>query len=298
MSLVPAVEALFAEQRGSWPRLRQGLEGLAVAKTRALSSDGVSILVRHIPHRVASTTAAVDPASIARRPCFLCPQNLDPEEKGLAFGSFLLYANPFPIVERHLTVVHREHRPQLLEGQAGALLDLAEALPGFVALYNGPRCGASAPDHLHLQAGHRDGLPALAAAARAAGPLLDGYPARAFVLKGAERARLLSGFDRTLAALAAAARQEPEPWVNVAAWWEAGEWTVLLFARGKHRPEAFHAGTRMVSPASVDLCGLLVTPRASDFDALAGAEAAAILREVSLDEERFRATVERLGTGA
>ena len=296
LPLLRQVDALLREQREEWPLLRRGEDGLAAARTRTLAVAGVDVLVRHIPHRAASTTAAVDGASIARRPCFLCAENLDPEERGVPFGEdFTIYPNPFPIVPRHVTIVHREHRPQRVAGLDGPMLDLAAALPGLFVIYNGPRCGASAPDHLHLQAGSRDGLPIVAVAARGAGPLVEGYGATAIALRGADRARLAGEMDRTLAALAAVAGQEPEPWVNVAVFHEEERgFTVLLFPRGKHRPDAFQTGELTVSPAAIDLCGILVTPVERDFERLTGAEVAAVFREVTLADDRLLDVVARL----
>jgi hypothetical protein len=150
-ALVSDVDRLLAEQSLEWPLLKRGMQGLQDSQTRGEFVTGRTILVRHIPHRIKSTTAAVDAASISRRACFLCAGNLDPEEKGIAFGAELtIYCNPFPILDKHLTIVHAEHRPQQIEGQFGALLRLAESLPGFFVIYNGPQCGASAPDHLHF----------------------------------------------------------------------------------------------------------------------------------------------------
>src|SRR6185295_8020768 len=157
--MVNEIELLFQNQIETWPRLARGVEGLARAQTRAVRIDWFDVFVRHIPHRVVSTTAAVDPVSIAKRPCFLCPQNLDPEEQGIRFGPYTIYFNPFPIVDRHLTIVHRDHGPQHIEGEFGNMLDLAEALPGYFMVYNGPECGASAPDHMHFQAGLRSLFP-------------------------------------------------------------------------------------------------------------------------------------------
>ena len=248
-----------------------------------------------MPHRVASTTAKVDAAAIAERPCFLCARNLPPEQRGLPWGDeWVLLANPFPIVGRHLTVVHRDHTPQRLDGQLGALLDLAAELPGSFALYNGPRCGASAPDHLHLQAGDRSGLPIVREAAACAGVGLHARGARALLFRG-ERGRVLDAAHRALEALAGAVPSEPEPWCNVVAWHEPAEgYSLVLFPRPKHRPESFHRGERTVSPASIDMSGILVTPLRRDFDALTGEEVAAIYDEVSLPDEAFRAVVARL----
>lgn len=258
-------------------------------------ADGSEALLRHVPHRVGSTTAKVDAAAIAERPCFLCAKSLPAEQRGLPWGGdYVLLANPFPIVGRHLTVVHRDHTPQRLEGQLGALLDLAAELPDSFTLYNGPRCGASAPDHLHLQAGDRAGLPIVREATRCVGVALHARGARALLLRG-EKDRVLDAAHRALEVLADVAPQEPEPWCNVVAWHEPAEgFSLVLFPRAKHRPYAFHRGERTVSPASIDMSGILVTPMRKDFDTLAGEEVAAIYDEVSLPDGAFRAVVARL----
>ena len=158
--MIHEIEELFKRQARAWPQLAKGIDGLAQAKTRPVRIDWFDIFIRHIPHRVGSTTAPVDRESVAKRPCFLCPGNLPPEEEGLRFDQdFTIYCNPFPIVERHLTIAHREHRLQRIANQFGNMLDLAAALPGYFVIYNGPECGASAPDHMHFQAGSRGLFP-------------------------------------------------------------------------------------------------------------------------------------------
>src|SRR5215472_11918985 len=103
--MVNEIEILLQNQMQTWPRLARGIEGLAHAQTRAVRIDWFDVFIRHIPHRAASTTAAVDPESISKRPCFLCPKNLDPEQQGIPFGpAYVIYFNPFPIVDRHLSI--------------------------------------------------------------------------------------------------------------------------------------------------------------------------------------------------
>jgi hypothetical protein len=238
----------------------------------------------------------VDRASIAKRPCFLCRENLFPEQEGLAFGpDIVLYCNPFPVVDRHLTVVHREHRPQVIEGQLDAMLGLAAALPGFFTIYNGPQCGASAPDHLHLQAGSRDGLAIVRETAGNAGPAIEAYGIRALLFRSKDCARVRSGTRRALGILSAVTGREPEPWCNLAAFYEpeAG-YSLVVFPRSKHRPDAFHAGELAVSPATIDMSGILVTPFAKDFERLSGADVAAVYREVTIPEDQFRDVLSRL----
>lgn len=295
-SLLARVDDLFRQQVEAWPLLRTGVEGLSRVLTHPVVADGTRVLLRHLPHRVASTTAVVDRESIARRPCFLCAGNLPPEQRGLPLdGDFTLLCNPFPIVERHLTVVHREHREQRIAGAVGTMLDLAAALPGLFAAYNGPLCGASAPDHLHLQAGSSEGLPILRAIEGRPGPAVEAYGVRALLLRG-ERSRVLDETERALSHLAAVTGQEPEAWCNVVVFHgDAAGFSLVLFPRSKHRPDAFHTGELTVSPATLDMSGILVTPYPKDFERLTGEEVAALFREVTLPADQFREVVARLG---
>src|SRR5687767_41153 len=185
--MVQEIEQLFREQTRAWPALAKGVEGLARAQTRPVRIDWFDVFIRHIPHRATSTTAAVDRESVLKRRCFLCSGNLDPEQQGIAFGTdFTIYCNPFPIVERHLTIVHREHGPQRIAGQFGNMLDLARALSGYFVIYNGPECGASAPDHMHFQAGSRELFPIEKDTAGLTGPAVTGYVRNVFLFRGAD----------------------------------------------------------------------------------------------------------------
>src|SRR5260370_37806015 len=116
--MIREVEELFRRQLRAWPQLAKGVEGLAQATTRSVRIDWFDVFIRHIPHRMGSTTASVDRESVAKRPCFLCARNLPSEEEGLRFdGSFTVYCNPFPIVENHLTITHEEHGSQRIAEQ-------------------------------------------------------------------------------------------------------------------------------------------------------------------------------------
>jgi hypothetical protein len=294
-ALVSDVEHLLATQTVAWPALSRGMEGLRASETRIERAYARNVLVRHIPHRIKSTTAAVDSVSVARRPCFLCPANLDPEEKGIAFDAeFTLYCNPFPILERHLTIVHSEHRPQQIDGQFGALLRIAEALPDFFVIYNGPECGASAPDHLHFQACSRAIFPIEDDIRGCAGFSVSDYVPRTFLLRGCEPGPLAAQLENLLATLKAVTRSPSEPMVNIAAFLDDGQLTVLVFPRAKHRPRVFESGEFTVSPATIDLCGVFVVPVESDFRRICGADIEQILEEVTLQPDVFQEVLRRM----
>ena len=289
------VEQLFRRQTQAWPQLAKGLEGLRHAKTRVVRIGWFEVVIRHIPHRVGSTTAAVDQESVANRPCFLCTKNLPPEEEGLQFGEdFTIYCNPFPIVERHLTITHRNHGSQHIAQQFGNMLELATVLPGYFVIYNGPECGASAPDHMHFQAGSRRLFPIETDTAGLTGTTVPKYCRNVLLIFGRDRSALINRMEQAINLLADATGKRPEPLVNIAAFHENGHWSTYLFPRRKHRPEVFHTGELVVSPASIDLCGIFVVPRAQDFERITGDAIASIFREITLADTEFQAVAKNM----
>jgi hypothetical protein len=293
--LVSDVDHLLADQIARWPLLTRGVEGLRASQTRVERVAGHDLYVRHIPHRIISTTAAVDAASIAKRPCFLCPSNLPKEEHGIPFDSeFAIYCNPFPILERHLTIVRVDHRPQRIAGSFHSMLRLAEALPDSFILYNGPRCGASAPDHMHFQACSRALFPIEHDARDVAGPSFPDYGRRVFILRGQSISPLADRLQALMDILENVTHSDGEPMVNIAAYYVDGQWTSFVFPRGKHRPRAYETGERTVSPATIDLCGVLVVPVEKDFMEIRGREIESIFEEVTLPKSEFESALKRI----
>jgi len=293
--MIDEIEELFKRQVQTWPQLARGIEGLARAKTRRVRIDWFDIFIRHIPHRMGSTRALVDWESVAKRPCFLCAGNLPPEEEGVKFDEdFTIYCNPFPIVDHHLTIVHREHRWQKIANRFGNMLDLAAALPGYFVIYNGPECGASAPDHMHFQAGSRVLFPIAQDTAGLTGVTVPKYVRNVFLFRGRGRSALIDRVDRVIDLLAEMTGKRSEPLLNVAVFHERGEWVTYVFPREKHRPEVFHTGELTVSHASIDLCGIFVVPLAQDFERITADAIAAIFREVTLPDCQFQEVAEKL----
>jgi hypothetical protein len=289
------IEELFKRQERAWPQLARGIEGLGRARTRRVRIDWFDVFIRHIPHRVGSTTAPVDQESVAKRPCFLCVGNLPAEEEGVQFdANFTIYCNPFPIVDRHLTIAHREHDSQRIASRFGSMLDLAAALPGYFVIYNGPECGASAPDHMHFQAGSRRLFPIERDTAGLTGVTVPNYARNVFLFRGRDRSALIHRIDGAIELLAKTTGKRAEPLLNIAVFHESGQWVTYLFPRGKHRPEVFYTGELTVSPASIDLCGIFVVPLASDFERITGDEIGAIFRDVTLSDGQFQKIAAKL----
>lgn len=303
------IERLLAQQRAAWPMFRDGERALAQVRTRRLSDGAATILVQANPGRRRSTHAKVDPRSIAERPCFLCPQNMPVEERGIAFDELVVLPNPFPILPFHLTAADRQHRPQQLRGRVGRLLALAAAAgPELAVFYNGPRCGASAPDHFHFQICSAAGIPLLrelaALGEQPRGVVYDTFGRSVVRFASADHTLVQAGVEQLLERLAAdeaAARpgEAPdEPMVNVIAHRADGRLTALVFPRKAHRPARyFAAGAERlaVSPAALEMAGILVVAEEEDLDRIDLAAARSIYEDVSLEPSRLERLLAPIG---
>ena len=298
------VRALIAQQAASWPMLSAALAGLAQVEVKKFEVRGSEVYAQFNPKRIVSTAARVDPVSIQERPCFLCPENLPPEEKGIACGEdFILLCNPFPVLPHHLVIAARRHTAQLIEGSFAVMLDLAKALGAdYFTLYNGPASGASAPDHLHFQAARVGPLPLpaesqswprRALSSRTSNlkfEVLVDFRLNLVIARGSDRDRLMRWPGQASRALAEVTGAAGEPLLNLIVTAEGDVWTVYLFPREKHRPACYYAdGDRRltVSPAAIDLAGVMVVPEAAHFARITAANIAQIYAEVTLADLKF-----------
>ena len=300
--LARRIEALFAQQRGAWPALAEGEASLASLRTRVLEEDGARVVVQANPGRRRSTHAKVDAQSIAQRACFLCPQNMPAEERGIAVGDLVLLPNPFPILSRHVTIPARDHTPQRLAGRVRTLVELAAAAgPEFVVFYNGPRCGASAPDHFHFQACAAAGLPVLDEWPDRAGHERGGRSAfgRSMLLvAGEDLAAVEADLTRALDLLARDAPAGEEPMLNLLATHRGGRVKAALFPRAAHRPTCYFAegeARLAISPAALEMAGVLVVAEPEQLDRVDAAAARRIYEDVSVEREQFERLLESLG---
>jgi len=296
--LSPLCRALYADQTRSWPALARAEAELAGIRVRDLSSDGWSLKVQYNPARLTSGTARVDPASIAARPCFLCPEALPPEQRGILYReAYLILCNPAPIFPGHVTIASLAHEPQAIEARLEAFLDLARDLgDGMTLFYNGPACGASAPDHLHFQAAPADAIPIEQDLAGR----FDARPDRGsdgvdrwglvswgrtlILVRGRERTPLADATRRLIARGGTGPGSPDEPMLNLLAGYRRGEWRLCLFPRQRHRPAAYDRPDPerlLVSPGAVDMGGLIVAPREREFTRLNAPLLREIYREVS-----------------
>ncbi|MDR2804708.1 MAG: DUF4922 domain-containing protein [Dysgonamonadaceae bacterium] len=270
-----AVNQLFEEQLNDWELAKTNYKALTQVKVKTLNVDGYPYKVQFNPARITSSAAKVDPQSIQARKCFLCSDNRPPVQKGIPFkGQYTVLVNPYPIFPRHLTVPALEHTPQLIAPRFGDMLDLAQALDDYVVFYNGPKCGASAPDHFHFQAGNKGFLPIEN----------EREWKNAIRIESANRQEMLARFRQNYDALPLPPG-DSEPMLNLLTWYENGTWITCLFPRKKHRPACYSAegdARLLISPASVDMAGVFITPLEKDFEKITAEDIVEILDEVNL----------------
>jgi hypothetical protein len=298
-SLADRARELLREQKSEWDLLKRGYESLASVRTRTFQFDGFEVKLQFNPGRFASSAARVDDKSIRERKCFLCDANRPKEQRGLdCGGGYTLLCNPFPIFPEHFTIAHREHRPQRILDCFGDMLRLARDLSdGYCVFYNGPRSGASAPDHLHLQAGNKNFMPIDTDLHKVA---FDRYLRRYFYFESCEEDYLIDGLTRVCSAMQSVTACTDEPMMNVIAYYgvpKAGWWRTVIFPRGKHRPAAYFAegdAELLLSPGTVDMGGVLIVVREHDFERITREDVARIYDEVTLPATQFDAVAEMI----
>lgn len=270
-----AIDRLVEDQLRDWEEVRLRTMSLRDVKIKDVTVDGIPWRVQFNPARVVSTGAKVDKASIAARPCFLCRDNRPQCQHIHQWGDYEILVNPFPIFPGHLTIASCHHEPQSVNGHVGDMLRLACDLEGYTVFYNGPQCGASAPDHLHFQA-----VPSKCM------PLDRRYPfKRHYFIDSQERVgEALSELLDSLSAYG------DEPMVNIALRAvDSSTIEAVVVPRRAHRPQCYD--TVKVSPGAVDVFGTLITVSEADFDAVDSSLAAAIFNDVAFASHELSVNV-------
>lgn len=298
------INALFLKQLALWDLAKKNYKALETVQEKQFTINGNCYKVQFNPARIVSSAAKVDAKSIQERKCFLCRQNLPSEQIGLPFDeNYRILVNPFPIFPKHLTVPDHQHTDQRIAGRFRDMLNLAEAATDYVIFYNGPRCGASAPDHMHFQAGNKGFLPlendwkkqkAEKIGQGTASTLwaLNDEPRNTLVIESTnkdEATRLFNIVYHTLE-IYSPVHAEEEPMMNLITWKEGKRFVTCLFPRVLHRPSCYHAeGDQniLISPASVDMGGVFITPLEKDFRKITAEDIANILKEVCLQSDDF-----------
>ena len=303
-----SISRFFNRQLEVWTDARHRFRDLKHVETRQFSDQ---LKLQWNPARIVSTGAKIDKKTLGERPCFLCDKNRPKEQMSKQIDEkFHLLVNPFPILPVHFTIPARKHQPQLIYKNCGEMHRFISLHSDLMVFYNGPKCGASAPDHLHFQAGTNGILPLQTNWQRLSRNLTDIIslndeekisvvrdfivPAFVIISKSAESDEAL--FRRLYKAMPQRG-DETEPMMNIISWRKGEEFISVVIPREKHRPEAYFAegdAQFVVSPGALDMSGLIITPREEDFRKLTEEKALSLLQECGVSEEKMNAIIAKL----
>lgn len=303
-----SISRFFSRQLEVWTDARHRFRDLKHVETRQFSDQ---LKLQWNPARIVSTGAKIDKKTLGERPCFLCDKNRPKEQMSKQIDEkFHLLVNPFPILPVHFTIPARKHQPQLIYKNYGEMHRFISLHSDLMVFYNGPKCGASAPDHLHFQAGTNGILPLQTNWQRLSRNLTDIIslndeekisvvrdfivPAFVIISKSAESDEAL--FRRLYKAMPQRG-DETEPMMNIISWRKGEEFISVVIPREKHRPEAYFAegdAQFVVSPGALDMSGLIITPREEDFRKLTEEKALSLLQECGVSEEKMNAIIAKL----
>ena len=302
LKLQEQVNELFEQQLSVWEMARNNFEGLKTVQIREFDFDGFGVKVQFNPARMVSSGAKVDAKTIAQRKCFLCAANRPEVQRGIAWRDYDILINPFPIFTRHLTIPRREHVDQQLVPYINDMFDLARELTDFVVFYNGPKCGASAPDHMHFQAGNADFLPLVGdyfnlkskgkctmhnAQCTIGGVdiyTIDDYLRVVYCIESADADALKAAFMKLYNSWVK--EEGVEPMMNVVCLYRDGRWYLFVIPRGAFRPWQYTAeGEKqlLVSPATVEVSGLFITPVKEHFERITKEDVVDILKQCTIE---------------
>ncbi len=310
MDFSEKARALVQEQILEWDLVGKNYEGLKNVKVKTFDFGDFNIDVQYNPERIVSSVAKVDEQSISERSCFLCKDNLPSLQRWIPYGiHYAILVNPFPIFPEHLTIANVNHVNQRIFDNFETMLDLASHLSKFVIYYNGPACGASAPDHLHFQAGIKGFIPvendfSSEICCREVRTIDEvkvshwpEYQRGIITLTSNNKSELIGVFNKIYYQLQNFRHDEPEPMLNIIAAFDRKTWTIHIFPRTEHRPKQFYnSGVNQIllSPASVDMGGLLVTPREEDFLKITEEDVIDIFEQVCFDTQSVLTLINKL----
>lgn len=263
------------------------------------------IKVQFNPARIVSTGAKIDSKTLEKRPCFLCDTNRPKEQMAKYLDDkFSLLVNPFPILPTHFTVPAKRHQLQSIKKNYGEIYKILSRFDDIIVFYNGPKCGASAPDHMHFQAGTSGIIPLQTEWQRLSRNMeqvvsltddegiyvLTDFVVPAIVIRSRSYDNDSKLFRRVYNAMPLH-EGDSEPMMNIVSWTSSDYHISVVIPREKHRPDCYSSNgydQMLISPGALDMSGLIITPREEDFVKIDAQKASDILKECGASQQTMK----------
>ena len=306
MKLFEQITEMFSRELELRGRAFVNYGALDQVEVKDMTIDGFPAKLFFNPARVRSVMADVSPEALQKRACFLCPDGLEPLQLTTVWDSptgqtYFIRVNPFPIFNHHFTISSAIHERQTFAPHMESMLHLAQAMPEMSIFYNGPMCGASAPDHMHFQAVPRHSMPIedhfdtnYANAVLVQEPDLQSHLAT--LEKVLSMASIPENASQTGSLTAGATRTEEwEPRWNIISWYEPAsspnsliasspKFNTIVFFRRESRPQCFFAPENeriLFSPGTVEMGGIGIVANRESFDRITPEVLRSMIQEVA-----------------
>lgn len=318
------IHKFVGDQLSRWPLACNNFRALKDVRVRELEVGGLTVKLQFNPARMISSAAKLTKEEIAKRRCFLCRENRPPEQIMLKFEGrkgkkYDILVNPYPIFPDHLVIAKSKHTDQSIWHRYIDMLDLARKYHSCAFFYNGPKSGASAPDHHHFQGVPKGMMPLendinhyldqLTQVESQDNPLnylvsnqdahlyhYQKFTTGVFVLRSETSKSAAKLFYRLLDC-ADIPEGEPEPLINLYSWWSHGEFRTVVVFRRSHRSHHYWSegpDHLTMSPGCADMAGVFIVPVEKEYDALTSEWLSDMVREVSVPEEEQARIINRL----
>ena len=306
MTLYQQISDMFSRELASHGRAFVNYQALSGVEVKDMTIDGFPAKLFFNPARVRSVMADVSPEALQKRACFLCPDGVEEHQLTHNWDSptghtYYIRVNPFPIFSPHFTVSSSVHERQELLPHLEAMLHLAKELPEMTIFYNGPMCGASAPDHMHFQAVPRHSMPIE--------DHFDTNYANAVLVQEPDLQSHLAALEKVLSmasipenasqtgslTVGASHTEEWEPRWNIISWYEpesspnsliasSPKFNTIVFFRRESRPQCFFAPENeriLFSPGTVEMGGVGIVANRESYDRITPEVLRSMIQEVA-----------------
>ena len=322
------IHKFVGDQLSRWPLACNNFRALKDVRVKDLEVGGLTVKIQFNPARMISSAAKLTKEDIARRKCFLCRENRPPEQIQLKFEGrkgkkYDILVNPYPIFPDHLVIAKSKHTDQSIWHRYIDMLDLARKYSSCSFFYNGPKSGASAPDHHHFQGVPKGLMPlendvnnlldAVHGGCEQADSTLryitsnqdahlyhyQKFTTGVFVLRSETSKSAAKLFYRLLDC-ADIPEGEKEPLINLYSWWSHGEFRTVVIFRRSHRSHHYWSegpDHLTMSPGCADMAGVFIVPVEKEYEALTSEWLSDMVREVSVPEEEQARIIDRLTRG-
>ena len=314
------LEKFLNDQLSLWPLACENFRSLKNVRSRNLNAGGLKVILQHNPARMISSAAKLDKESLSKRKCFLCRENRPKEQISIKFEGrkgkkYDILVNPYPIFPSHFVIAMDHHTQQSIWKRYIDMCDMAKAFPKYEFFYNGPRSGASAPDHHHFQAASKGFMPLendvdFLLDMQAAEPLeyvssvqdadifiYRKYISGVFVIRSRTAKSSAKAFYRLLDCAKTMDGSADEPLMNVFVSHKKGEYRTIVVFRTSHRSHHYYSTGEdhlTMSPGCADMAGVFIVPVKEDFDKLDEALLESMLSEVTISRNTESAIIQRL----